>query len=106
VLCKKENKEIKTVAIDGTPKTSHKNEYWQLSLFLLSQECIENMPVFHSKLLSPYLSTGGNKLPIKIFDSNFLLLLCRLGRAAWQTRMSSGWRGYVWECKKKWRISR
>jgi hypothetical protein len=30
----------------------------------------------------------------------FLLLLCRLGRAPWQTRMASGWRGYVWALKK------
>jgi hypothetical protein len=27
---------------------------------------------------------GGNKLPAKQFDSNFLLFVCRLGRAPWQ----------------------
>jgi hypothetical protein len=32
--------------------------------------------------------------------TNYLLLLCRLGRAPWQTRMASGWRGYVWALKK------
>jgi hypothetical protein len=40
------------------------------------------------------------QLPSKVFDSNFLLLVCRLGRAPWQTRMVSGWRGYVWALKK------
>jgi hypothetical protein len=43
---------------------------------------------------------GGNKLPVKVFDSNFLFLVCRLGRAPCQTRMPSGWRGYVWVLKK------
>jgi hypothetical protein len=43
---------------------------------------------------------GGSKLPAKVFDSNFLLLVCRLGRAPWETRMASGWIGYVWALKK------
>jgi hypothetical protein len=43
---------------------------------------------------------GGTKLPAKIYDSNFLLLVCRLGRAPWETRMASGWRGHVWALKK------
>jgi hypothetical protein len=43
---------------------------------------------------------GGNKLPAKVFYSNFLLLVCRLGRAPWQTRMASDWRGFVWTLKK------
>jgi hypothetical protein len=43
---------------------------------------------------------GGNKLAAKGFDSNFHLLVCRLGRAPWETRMASGWRGYVWALKK------
>jgi hypothetical protein len=43
---------------------------------------------------------GDNKLPVKVFDSNFLLLDCRLGRAPWRTRMVSGWRGYVQAPKK------
>jgi hypothetical protein len=46
-------------------------------------------------LLYRVTQDGGNKLPAKIFDSNFLLLVCRLGRAAWETRMASGWRGHV-----------
>jgi hypothetical protein len=32
-------------------------EYWQLSLFLLLEECIYNMAVFHSNLLSLNLGT-------------------------------------------------
>jgi hypothetical protein len=63
------------------------------------------MPVFHSNWLPPPHLEGGNKLPAKVFDSNFLLLDCRLGRVPWQTRMASGWRGYVWgspKKKKKW----
>jgi hypothetical protein len=43
---------------------------------------------------------GGNKLPAKELDSNFLLLVCRLGRVPWQRRMASGWRGDVWVLKK------
>jgi hypothetical protein len=43
---------------------------------------------------------GDNKLPVEVFDSNFLLLACRLGRAPWETRIASGWRGYVWALKK------
>jgi hypothetical protein len=43
---------------------------------------------------------GGNKLPANVFDSNFLLLVCKLGRAPWKTRMASGWRGYVWALEK------
>jgi hypothetical protein len=43
---------------------------------------------------------GGNKLPAKVFDSNFLHFVCRLGRAPWETNMASGWRGYVWVLKK------
>jgi hypothetical protein len=76
------------------------------------------MPVFCSKLLPPSWVTyikvltrgpctqvqvtqdGGNNLPAKVFDSNFLLLVCRLGRALWETRTASGWRGYVWALKK------
>jgi hypothetical protein len=43
-----------------------------------------------------YLKYGNvNKLQKKVFDSNFLLLVCRLGRAPRETRMASGWRGYV-----------
>jgi hypothetical protein len=60
------------------------------------------MSVFHSNSLSPifrdlYLSTSRQQ---KYFDSNFLLFVYRLGRAPWQTRMASGWRGYVWAIKK------
>jgi hypothetical protein len=43
---------------------------------------------------------GDNKFPTKIFDSNFLFLVCRLRRAPWETRMASGWRGHVWALKK------
>jgi hypothetical protein len=43
---------------------------------------------------------GDDKLPSKVFDSNLLLLVCRLGRAPWRTRMASGWRGFVWALKK------
>jgi hypothetical protein len=45
------------------------------------------MPVFHSNLLSPdlrnveSLKVGGNKFLGKLFDSNFLLFVCRLERA-------------------------
>jgi hypothetical protein len=60
------------------------------------------MPVFHSNLLSPNMAVkfGDNKLPAEVFDSNFVLIVCRLGRAPWETRMASGWRGYVWVLKK------
>jgi hypothetical protein len=30
----------------------------------------------------------------------FFLLVCRLGRAPWETWTASGWRGYVWALKK------
>jgi hypothetical protein len=43
---------------------------------------------------------GGNKLPVKVLTTNFLLLVCRLGRAPGQTRMASCWRGHVWALKK------
>jgi hypothetical protein len=64
------------------------------------------MAVFQSNLLSPSCTQlqvtqdGGNKLLAKIFDSNFLLLVCRLGRAPRETTMASGWRGYVWVHRK------
>jgi hypothetical protein len=47
------------------------------------------MPVFHSPNLRTLcsgipeykvLKFGDNKLPAKVFDSNFFLLVCRLGR--------------------------
>jgi hypothetical protein len=40
------------------------------------------------------------KLLAKVLDFNFLLFVCRLGRAPWETRMASGWRGYVWSLMK------
>jgi hypothetical protein len=56
------------------------------------------MPVLHSNLLSPNL--GAISCQQKISDSNFLLVVCRLGRAPWQTKMASGWRGYRWPLGK------
>jgi hypothetical protein len=52
------------------------------------------------------LKAGGNKLPAKVFDSNSMFLVSRLGRAPQQTRMASRWRGYIWALEKKWRVSR
>jgi hypothetical protein len=48
-----------------------------------------------------YLKYASVSQAAKVFDSNFLLLICRLGRAPWQTRMVSGWRGYVLALKKR-----
>jgi hypothetical protein len=48
----------------------------------------------------PCTQDGGSKLPAKVYDSNFLFFVCRLGRAPRETRMASGWRGYVWALKK------
>jgi hypothetical protein len=55
---------------------------------------------FVPKLEDLVLRYGGNKVPAKVFDSNFLLLVCRLGRAPWQTTIVAGWRGYVRALKK------
>jgi hypothetical protein len=57
------------------------------------------------KLEDQVVKFGESKLPAKVFDSNFLLLVCRLGRAPWKTRMVSGWRICV-GAQGKWRVSR
>jgi hypothetical protein len=78
-----------------------------MSSFLHYRSVFE-MSVFHSNLLSPNLRNvhsaqvtqdGGNKLPATIFDSNFLLFVCRLERAPWQVRMASGLCAHVFELK-------
>jgi hypothetical protein len=52
-------------------------------------------PRLEGLILGKSHSNGGNKLLLKILYSNFVLFVCRLWRAPWQTRTVTRWRGYV-----------
>jgi hypothetical protein len=58
----------------------------------VSQQLI--VPILRTFVLRS-LKMGAISCQQRYFDSNFLCLVCRLGRAPWQIRMASGWRGYV-----------
>jgi hypothetical protein len=78
----------KIVVTDGTPKTS----IFYRSVFKYAS--------VSQQLIAPILIVPMLMGAISCQQKYLLLLDCRLGRTPWQTRMVSGWRGYVWAPKK------